>query len=330
MATMPDAAQPLERVAFGSCIDQSAAQPIWDAVRAARPQLMLFGGDNVYASMPPWSLQALQAAYAQQAAQPGFVRLRREVPAMATWDDNDYGRNDGDASFEHKQASKTAFLNFWREPPDSDRRFREGVYTARSLGPPGRRVQVILLDTRWFRSPFKPSPTRGAPGAERYVPDDDPGKTLLGERQWRWLESRLREDADLRLIVSSIQVVVDGHGWERWGNLPLERQRLYDLIARTRARGVVLLSGDRHLGALYRQSAGTAYPLHELTASGFTHTYEQAAEAGPNRLGALVTALHFGLIEVDWATRAVQLELRGEHNQLLQQQRVPLAELQSR
>ena len=114
-------------------------------------------------------------------------------------------------------------------------------------------MQVILLDTRWFRSALKPSDDRGKPGKERYLPDADPAKTMLGEAQWRWLEEQLRQPAELRLLVSSIQVVAEGHGWERWGNFPLERQRLYRLIADTRAQGVVFLSGDRHVGALYRE-----------------------------------------------------------------------------
>ena len=67
--------------------------------------------------------------------------------------------------------------------------------------------------------PLKPTDQPGAAGKERYVPDDDPGKTMLGEVQWAWLADRLREPAELRLIVSSIQVVAEAHGWERWGNL---------------------------------------------------------------------------------------------------------------
>ena len=37
------------RIAFGSCAKQSKPQPIWAAVRAARPDLFLFLGDNRYA-----------------------------------------------------------------------------------------------------------------------------------------------------------------------------------------------------------------------------------------------------------------------------------------
>ncbi len=57
----------------------------------------------------------------------------------------------------------------------------------------GMRVQVILLDMRWFRSPLKITDQRGAPGKERYLPDPDPTKTMLGETQWAWLADELRK-----------------------------------------------------------------------------------------------------------------------------------------
>lgn len=325
-----DPARPLQRIGLGSCIDQTKPQPIWDAVLAARPDLFVFGGDNVYASQQPWSREALQAAYATQARVPGFARLRQAVPHLAIWDDHDYGLNDGGAEFAHRQASKDAFLDFWQAPADDERRGREGLYTARAFGPAGRRVQVIALDGRWFRSPLKPTDQRGAPGKERYLPDADPAKTMLGATQWAWLEARLREDADLRLIVSGIQVLAEGHGYERWGNLPAERQRLFSLIARTGARGVVFLSGDRHIGAAYRETAGVPYPLYELTSSGITHPWADVREPGPNRLGPLVTVPHVGLVDIDWAARSLRLALHGGDGQPLQAHRVALDDLRPR
>ncbi len=319
----------LRRVALGSCIDQTRPQPLWEPVLAARPDLFVFAGDNVYASRPPWSLARLQQAYAQLASHPGFARLRESVPHLAIWDDHDYGVNDGGAEFVHKQASKEAFLEFWQVPAGDPRRQREGLYTAATFGRPGRRVQVLLPDTRWFRSPLRRTPQRDAPGAERWVPDPDPSLTMLGAAQWQWLEEQLRQPADLRLFVSSIQVLAEGHGWERWGNFPHERQRLFDLIGRTRANGVVMLSGDRHIGGLYRQTQGTPYALVEMTSSGMTHAWAEAAEAGPNRLGPLVRELHFGLLDIDWERRRVGLSLRDASGASLQEVQLPIDDLKA-
>ncbi len=324
-----DADGALQRIAFGSCIDQTRPQPIWDTVLATRPELFIFGGDNVYASEQPWSAAKLSKAYAMQDAVPGFARLRSTVPHMAIWDDHDYGVNDGGAEFAEKVASKEAFMRFWRLPADDPRRSREGLYHSQVFGPPGKRVQVIVPDLRWFRSPWKVTDERGKAGKERYVPDADPGKTMLGEAQWRWFEEQLRQPAEVRLIFSSIQVIVEGHGWERWGNLPLERQRLYRLIADTRAQGVVFLSGDRHIGAIYRESTGIPYPLYEMTASGFTHTWRDASEAGPNRLGELFRELHFGSVEIDWQAQALQLALRDIAGDVTRSQLIRFNELKA-
>lgn len=314
-APLPQLPGQVQRIAFGSCLNQEAPEPNWQTILDAKPDLMLFGGDNVYASEQPWVEASVRQAYVKLGAQPGFQKLRSSVPMLAIWDDHDYGLNDGGAGFTGKQASKDAFLSFWQVPANDPRRAREGLYHAATVGAKGQRVQVILLDARWFRSGLKVTDQRGAPGKERYLPDSDPNKTMLGEAQWAWLAEQLRQPADVRLIVSGVQVVVDGHGWEGWHTLPHEQARLLRMIDDTRANGVVLLSGDRHIGAMYRRqpSAGQPgrYALTELTSSGLTHAWAGAKEAGPNRLGDLVTVNHFALIELDWARREVRLQLRA-------------------
>ncbi len=327
---LPQRAAPRERVRIGvtSCADQTRPQPVWDAALADKPDFFVFGGDNVYASEQPFAIERLRAAYDTADRIENFVRLRATVPHLAVWDDHDYGINDGGGDFPHKQASKDEFLRFWRVPADDPRRAREGLYHAQTIEAHGKRVQVIGLDLRWFRSAWKPSDQRGAPGKERYVPDFDPHKTMLGAAQWRWLEERLRAPADVRLLVSSSQCIVEGHGWERWGNFPLERDRLYQLIRSTGARGVVVLSGDRHLGAIYRETnALLPYPLYELTSSGVTHPWASAAEAGPNRLGDLVRVVHYGRVDIDFTARTIRLGLRDVNGEAVHEHEVAFAEL---
>jgi alkaline phosphatase D len=167
LAAAPATAQevpPLTRITFGSCADQERPQPIWDAVLAYKPELFLFAGDNVYGDVGSPELAELREAYARAGSIAGFERVRREVPHLATWDDHDYGRNDAGAEFAQKAPSQALFLDFWQVPADDPRRGREGVHASASFGPEGQRVQVILLDTRFFRSPLRPTDQRGAPG----------------------------------------------------------------------------------------------------------------------------------------------------------------------
>jgi alkaline phosphatase D len=317
---------PLTRIAFGSCAHQEKPQPIWEAVLGYRPELFIFAGDNVYGDVSSGAMTELRAAYARAGAIEGHAKLREAVPVLATWDDHDYGRNDGGADFPHKAAAKQLFLEFWQVPQDDPRRAREGIHSAAILGPEGRRVQVVLLDTRSFRSPLRRKP-EAVPGTGPYLPDADPAKTMLGEAQWRWLEEQLARPAELRLIVSSVQVMAEGHEWERWGNLPLERDRLFDLIASTGANGVVFLSGDRHAGALYRRTEGVAYPLHEITSSGMNMLRPDQPEPDPPRLGELYGGENFGAIDIDWQAGEVTLSVRAMDGEPVREVSFSLAEL---
>ena len=301
----------LERIAFGSCLRQDRPQKIWNDILAVDPQLFLMIGDNVYGDVSSSEMRELRAAYAVLDANPDFRRARSSVPFMAIWDDHDYGANDAGAEFPLKEEAKRLFREFWQIPETDPRAGRAGLYTSRIVGPPGRRVQIVLLDTRTFRSPLKRTDRRGARGKERYLPDADPAKTILGPAQWAWLTEELRRPADLRLIISSIQVLADGHGWERWGNLPNERQKLYDLIRETGAGRVVFLSGDRHRAALYRNTVDGAYPLHEITSSSLNLPFADPAETGPHQLGKTFGRANFGVIAIDWKARRLALEIRG-------------------
>jgi len=303
----PDPTQVLERIAFGSCLDQQRPQPIWSAIEAYRPQLLLLLGDNVYANAEDEATR--REAYATLGRSEGFGRVRGTTPVLATWDDHDYGRDDAGREYPLRDASQRALLDFFDEPADSPRRQRPGVYRADEFGPAGQRVQVLLLDTRYFRSPLPHAATRG-----RYQRSDDPADTMLGEAQWTWLEQQLRRPAQLRLVASSIQLVADGHDFERWGVFPHERQRLLSTIAQTGADGVIVLSGDRHHAELSILDDGPmAYPLHDLTSSSLNRSQGHPHEVNEHRRGAMFAQSNFGTIDIDWTAGTVGLRIRDEH-----------------
>ncbi len=315
-----DVGIPLTRIAFGSCARQTLPQPIWDSILAVRPGLFIHLGDNIYADTE--NMAVMRARYAALGAKPAYRRLRRAVPVVATWDDHDYGRNDAGAEYPMKRQSKRLFLDFFGEPQNSARRRRNGgIYTAYLYGPPGQRVQVILLDLRYDRSPLlrvprEERPARRARNMGYYRPNPDPTARMMSEDQWAWLERQLRVPAELRLIASSVQVLSDFTGRESWANLPRERERLIRLIARTGARGVVFLSGDVHLAEIARRTERTPYPLWEVTSSALN---QRGRRAGPNRNRVLgpYGEPNFGLIEIDWSRPDPEIRLaihnlRGE------------------
>jgi len=300
----------ISRIAFGSCAKQWQNQPIWKTVIAAQPDLFLFLGDAVYADTDgktawPVTEKQLAGEWNRLADKPEFQLVRAKIPFMATWDNHDYGTHNGGVEFPVKEASKRIFLDFFGEPADSERRQTPGIYDAKIFGPKGRRVQIILLDTRFFKDIYKKDPT---PQSERleagkvggYLPDDDPAKNLLGNMQWRWLEEQLKKPAEMRLIASSIQIIPDKKGMDEWGNFPLEKKKLFDLIGDTGAKGIILLSGNVHFAELSKSFAGD-YPLLELTSSGMTHINTAYAEAANEyRIAGPFNYLNFGMVEIDW------------------------------
>ena len=312
---------PVSRIAFGSCAKQWESQPIWNTVAAAKPDLFLFIGDAIYGDWhgdKPFTptAESLQADWGRLAAIPEFAAVRKQVPFMATWDNHDYGSHDGGAEFSLKETSKSVFLDFFGEPEDSPRRQTPGIYDARIFGPEGRRVQVILLDTRFFRSDFRRDPRtkeeRKAIGkVGKYSPNDDKDATLLGEAQWQWLEQQLGQPAKLRLIISSTQIVANEKGMDEWGVFPLERQRLFDLIDSTGATGVLLLSGNVHFTELSKTDEG-GYPLYDFTASGMTHVNPDYPDA-PNthRIAGPYVEHNVGVVEIDWEAPDPVVRLRA-------------------
>ncbi len=309
----PPLPERVNRIAIGSCARQNLPQPIWEPIVAAEPDLFLFLGDNVYADTA--DAGEMKAAYRMLAAQPGFRRLRRACPILAIWDDHDYGANDAGKEFPAKALSEAIFHEFFETPADSEARGRPGIYRSVMMGNAGHRLQILLLDTRYFRDPLIALPTRHRDG--RYERNRDPGATLLGEAQWDWLKEQLGEPADFRIIASSIQVLPQEHRWELWENFPLERARLLGLLGTHASRPVLFVSGDRHMGEIMKlppeDPLAPGFPVYELTSSGLTHA-GGGRKNEPNRHRVSSTNVqerNFGLIEIGWESREVKLELRG-------------------
>lgn len=333
----------ISRIAFGSCVRQDLPQPIWDAVVASDPELFLFLGDNIYADTEDTDL--MRAKYRMLGDQPGFQKLKAACPILATWDDHDYGANDAGVEYPKKRESQQIFLDFFDVATDSPRRNREGVYHTQVFGPVGKRVQIILLDARYHRSPLKtgyqPS-ERNEGNRGKYSPNDDPDATVLGEQQWQWLAEQLKTPAELRLICSGVQVLADEHGSEMWGNFPRERQRLLRLLRDSNAGGVVLLSGDRHLAEIARLNVdhtdSIGYPLFDITSSSLNHPSGNFTKAGTRfaneinsyRVGLTYFEVNSGMIHIDWdqPDPVVRMQVRDAAGDVVLQQRVSLSQLQ--
>ena len=301
--TAADLKGPITKIAFGSCCTQDEAQPIWDVIAKTNPDVFLFIGDNIYADTEDMTL--MEQKYQKLAAKKGYARFRDKTPILATWDDHDYGINDGGIEYPKKEESKKLMLDFFNEPANSARRKRPGIYTSYSLGPKGQNLQLIMLDLRWFRTALVFDKK-----VDGYVPDPSPKAAILGEEQWKWLEDELKKPADLRIIVSSTQFVSPDHKWEKWANFPLDKKRMIDLIDKNKINNAIFISGDMHYAELSAETSPQGFKIYDLTASGMNLVENGSQYPNRYRISLYDKTPHFGLIEIDWKKSESNLALK--------------------
>jgi alkaline phosphatase D len=319
----------LTRIAFGSCINENRAMAFWDVIAAQKPQAFLLIGDNVYGDTGATGaadIPTLSASYRKLSSRQEFDRFRRSVPMMTTWDDHDFGENDVGGSFAFKEWAEKAYESYWSS--SAEVRGRPGVYESRIVGPEGKRVQFIILDTRFFRSDLVRMPYRDpGPSLGWYLPNVDPKATMLGDAQWQWLEGELNKPAELRFIISSTQVVTSAHNFEGWTNFPKERDRLYRLLADKGVNNALFLSGDRHAGGFYKADVpGLSRPVWDFTSSSLNFAFGRGnnadREPDPARTGGFWAIPNFGQIDIDWSAKKVTLSLRRDDGSLIEEQSV--------
>ena len=289
-------------LAFGSCNKPELDNQLWDDIRNTAPNVWVWGGDIIYADTE--NMIKMADMYAAQDSVRGYRELKQETTIIGSWDDHDYGLNDGGIEFVKKRESQQVFLDFMGVSKDSPRRQRAGIYTQHDYQLDQGKVKVIVLDTRYFRTAL----TKDTETKKRNKPNAYGEGSMLGAAQWQWLTKTLNEsDANFNLIVSSVQFLSNEHGFECWGNFPHEVDKLKNLIAASKAKGVVVLSGDRHISEFSKTSvADIPYPLIDFTSSGLTHAYKNfTSEPNPYRVGEVVKTESFGLVTVDMKSNTI-------------------------
>lgn len=303
-------------IGFGSCLTQERSMPIFNTIKDENYDLFLMIGDNVYGDSEREDLLELREAYDKQ--RQNFDNLNLNFPFEAIWDDHDYGLNDAGKEYAYKEDAKELFLDFWNIPMDDVRRSRDGLYFEWIQTIDGITVQMLFLDTRFFRDALLPTDERGAPGKERYLPHTDTSLTMLGVDQWNWLEEKMNIQVDHRIIVSSIQFLAMGHGWEAWKTLPHERQKLIDIIDQSSSDNVLILSGDRHRAGLYQLTTNSNKNIIEMTSSSLNLSFANDEEAGPLRVGPTFVQENYGEILLNKTSNSLIVNLKDNQGKIIQ------------
>jgi len=294
---------PETKIAFGSCGHEDEPQPVLSLAADRQPDAFIFLGDNIYGDTK--NMDTLENKYKRWQAQPDFKKLESATKIFATWDDHDFGWNDDGKYYPFKKESKELFLKYFKEPAESERRKHEGIYHTEYIKSGDKTVQLILLDVRTFRDNLLLYDTAAKLPREKYfygldyVPHTSTDSTLLGTEQWQWLEGELAKPADLRFICSGSQFGIEYNGYEAWANFPHEQKRMLELIKKTKASGVMFLTGDVHYAEISKLQAEGLYPIYDITSSGITSTWDFAT-LNKNRIEGPVMDNHFGLVTITW------------------------------
>tara|TARA_S200000501_G_scaffold168218_1_gene158468 strand:+ start:165 stop:1127 length:963 start_codon:yes stop_codon:yes gene_type:complete len=273
----------LIKLGLGSCLDQDFPQPIWNSIEKENLNYFIFLGDNVYGDSPDGSLDRLKSAYQnQKSLLPAFLD---DINILSIWDDHDYGLNDGGRDYIFKKESQKMFLNFWEIPEDDIRSKQEGIYFSEDKTFFDKKFKFIFLDTRYFRSELL-----GLKG--KYAKNESPNSTMLGINQWEWLEKELDGYFDFLIIFSSIQIIPQDHGFEKWSNFPNERIKFFSMIDKY-INKTLLVSGDRHRGGIYKKNG-----FFEITASSLNKPGSLFFETDKYLLGKTYRQENYGVIEI--------------------------------
>ena len=287
--------QEILTLGFGSCLHQDRSMAILKTIEKKELDLFMFIGDNVYGDQEDGELDKLIRTYKQQYN--NLENFLKNVSTEFIWDDHDFGLNDGGSNYRYKDKAKELFLETWKIPFNDPRRLRDGLYFDKAIKKNGLKIHLIFLDNRSFKSEWKLTDEFNKEGKERYIEDFNSDKTLLGKNQWKWLKDKLTVESDIKIIISSLQILSLGHGWESWDKFPLQREKLFELIDESNLSDLFILSGDRHRGGFYKFKTVGNNNIYEFTSSSLNLPIPfNTEEEGPLRIGSTYRKANFGVV----------------------------------
>jgi alkaline phosphatase D len=302
-------------IAFGSCNNQTLKNELWSVILKNNPKVWIWGGDIIYSDTE--DMDYMKQNYVLQKENTAYANFSKKVDVLGTWDDHDYGVNDGGYEYPKKNEVQQLLLDFLDVGLQDERRTREGVYHSKTYEIDSFSVKVIVLDTRYFRTPL----TTDTETKKRYKPNYNTTGTMLGKTQWEWLNNELCDStSDYHIIMSSVQFLSAEHGYESWGLMPNEVAHFEEVLANSKAKNCIILSGDRHIAEISKKEVkGLNYPLIDFTSSGMTHSYSSfKGEPNKYRIGDVIFNKNFGLLHFDFSKNEVTMEIRGLENKVLQ------------
>lgn len=216
---------------------------------------MVWLGDNWYFREPDYSsVSGLWHRVQHDRSAPEIQKLLGVMHHYATWDDHDYGPNDGNWSFEFKDETLAIFKAYWGNPSYGERD-NPGTYTKWYWGD----AAFILLDDYTYRD-------------DTHLNQDAVvSKVQWGRRQLEWLKQSLlfaqsQGHYTFKFVGNGTQILqteARGSSHEAYRR---EREELLRFIDENKITGVVFLTGDVHHSGIYRRRVDQQW-VYEISSS---------------------------------------------------------------
>ena len=295
------------KLGIGSCVDQDYPTPAWASLEKESINSFFFLGDNIYGDVPSGKLDNVILSYEKLNDQmPSWLK---NTEKLVIWDDHDYGLNDAGANYIYKAESQQIYNDAWNIDQNDPRRSREGIYFSELKDIAGKKILIVGLDTRYFRSNLIKI-------GNSYKPHTNSNTTILGQIQWEWLEKELSREHDILILASSIQVLATEHRFEKWSNIPHERDKLLALLNKLSSK-VLIISGDRHRSGFYKLDN-----IYEFTSSSLNKGIFPSYESDSLLLGKTYTQNNYGIVQ--FHENSLNLFIKDENMNILESLEIPL------
>lgn len=277
-----DTNKKMPKISVASCMSdffRSACTKMWEAMQAARPDVIFLIGDTCYADhFSGGEPLGFWERYVDTRNRIGLFRHKTLTPTLASWDDHDFGKNDADGSFSQKKFTLELFSTFWLYPEEKNYNRGLGVYQDITLF--GQKF--YLLDCRYHRS----------------------AHTHFGADQEEKLFADLNVDGTPSWLMNGSQyfggyLKKDSYEYKQNASFKRFCQKLGQVEA-----PVCFVSGDIHyseLMAIEPQLMG--YKTFEITSSSihsFTFLQQHNFKKNPRRIKGCATSKHnFKIITID-------------------------------
>lgn len=294
---------PAFTVAAGSCVyvnDTPYDRPgtpygqgteIFRSIASSTPDVMLWLGDNTYLRPADVSSEfGFSYRYSHTRLDENIQSLLPLCANYAITDDHDYGPNNASGSYPYKNWALRVFNLYWPNPESGSHHPNDLTSYFNRNG-----IDFFLLDNRSWR--------------------EEPGDSsaMLGKSQIDWLIENLKfSRTPFKMVAVGGQILNTVDRYENMARYSQERAYLLKRIEEERIKGVIFLTGDRHMTELSLVELGNDIKVYDLTISALTSKANTSSKDEPNdnRVeGTMVNVNNYALLHFSGTYRKRELEI---------------------